>query len=290
VIPEQTDNLEKALFRLQKLIPLEQREIEKVLREAKRSSSFAPIEVKDNLPWEDVAKIEVNLPDLPGLSIDVGEIRQYPRNDTMAHLVGYVGAVTKADLARARPKDLPVLSLPGFRTGRTGLERFYEDELRGTAGAAEVEVNVVGREVRELHRTPGAQGKELKLTIDAELQSFVQKKLGEQESASAIVMDVHTGAVYAMGSVPSFDPNLFTSSLPADKWEELLSDPRLPLNNKSIGGVYPPGSTFKMVTALAALEEGVIDANYFFLLRQVHAGDEYLPLLEAERAWPRVAR
>lgn len=256
LIPEQTGNLEKALSSLQKLIPLTQHDIQKVLKQAERSPKFVPLVVKDNLEWDDVARVEVNLPDLPGIMIDVGEIRHYPMGHATAHLIGYVGAVSQAD----KTND-PVMNLPGFKIGKSGLEKTYDADLRGKAGAAEVEVNVVGREVRELGRTPGLPGARVQITIDAGLQDYVQRRLGLVRSASAVVMDVHSGAVYALCSSPSFDPNVFTRGLPPEIWEELLADPALPLNNKAVGGQYPPGSTFKMITALAGLEEGVISRH-----------------------------
>jgi len=256
IVPEQAEDIEKVLSRLQKLVPLNQRDVKKVLKSAERQAAFVPVEVKDNLNWEEVATIEVNLPDLPGLSIDVGEIRSYPYSNAAAHLIGYVGAVSQSELTGD-----PVLALPGFKMGKTGIEKWYDKELRGTAGTAEIEVNVVGREVRELSRHKGNPGKKLTLTVDADLQIYMQQRLAQEQSASAVIMDVHDGAVYALTSSPSFDPNLFTRGLSAETWEELLADPGLPLNNKAVGGQYPPGSTFKMVTALAGLEAGVINRH-----------------------------
>jgi penicillin-binding protein 2 len=260
MVPEQTDDIAASLSALQKLVPLSQRDIQRVIKQAERSASFVPLEVRDNLEWEEVATVEVNLPDLPGLSIDEGEIRHYPLGDAVAHLTGYVGAVNKAEL---KPDD-PLLSLPGFRIGKTGAEKTFDAALRGTAGTAEMEINVLGREVRELNRNPAKPGERVMLTIDAELQKYVQDRLKQVRSASAAILDAHTGAVYAMVSHPSFDPNMFTRGISADKWEELLADPGLPLNNKAIGGQYPPGSTFKMVTAMAALEEKIVGRNTTF--------------------------
>lgn len=253
IVPEQTSDIAEALSKLQKLIPLTQHDIQRVIKQAARNPSFIPLEVKDNLDWEEVARIEVNLPDLPGLSIDEGEIRTYPQGNAAAHIIGYVGAVSKAE----QTGD-PLLNLPGFKVGKTGIEKTYDASLRGKAGAAEVEVNVVGREVRELRRNPGTPGARVRLTIDGVLQDYVQERLAAERSASAVVMDVNTGAIYALASSPAFDPNDFSRGLSAEKWEEMLADPGLPLNNKAVAGQYPPGSTFKMVTALSALENGVI--------------------------------
>ncbi|HEY8190740.1 MAG TPA: penicillin-binding protein 2 [Micavibrio sp.] len=260
VIPEQTQNLEQSLISLQKLITLSDNEIQAVLKQAEKTPKFAPLEVRDTLTWDEVATVEVNLPDLPGLSIDVGEIRFYPMGGATAHLIGYVGSVSKGELT----DNDPLLKIPGFRIGKTGLEKVYDQNLRGRAGAAEVEVNVVGREVRELSRNPGEPGQNLTLTIDAELQRYMQDRMVEAKSASAVIMDVHTGAVYGMASTPSFDPNIFTRGLTPEEWEGLLSQPGHPLNNKAAGGLYPPGSTFKMVTAMAALELGIINQNKTF--------------------------
>ena len=133
--------------------------------------------------------------------------------------------------------------------------------MRGAAGSAEVEVNVVGRELRELSRAPGTPGQRVQLTIDADLQKFFHDRLGEERSASGVIMDAMTGAVYALSSSPAFDPNVFTRGLSPEVWEAMTSDPALPLNNKAVAGVYPPGSTYKISAALAALELGVINAN-----------------------------
>jgi len=215
-----------------------------------------PLEIKDNLSWEDVAKIEVNLADLPGVGIDVGEIRNYPLGEATAHLIGYVGAVNKSELTGDK-----TLSLPGFRIGKTGIEKTFDKTLRGIAGTSTVEVNVLGREVRELQHDQGQQGQRISLSIDAELQRLTQQRLSETKSASAVIMDSKTGAIYALASHPSFDPNLFIRGISAEKWEELLANPAYPLTNKAVGGQYPPASTFKMVTALAALEHGVINGG-----------------------------
>ena len=256
VIPEQTGDLKKSLKELQKQINLDDERIESVIEKAKKSAGFVPLEIKDELTWEEVAKVEVRLPDLPGLSIDVGEVRSYPYKDSTAHIVGYVGLPVKEDMTGEM-----VFRLPGFKIGKTGIEKRFDKDLRGQAGTAEVEVNVVGREVRELKRNKASTGRRVTLTIDGELQRFAQQRLSKERSASAVVMDAHTGAVYAMVSYPAFDPNLFTHGLSAAAWEELLADSGHPLTNKAIAGQYPPASTFKMVTALAGMRTGKITAE-----------------------------
>ena len=170
--------------------------------------------------------------------------------------IGYTGRVADEDLAG---RDDPVLQLATLRFGKKGVERSLEDELRGRAGAVQVEVNSVGRVVRELDRTEGQPGSNALLTIDLDLQRFATERMKEQQSGSVVVLDVVTGDVLAMVSTPGFDPNTFARGITQSEWRELLDSPERPLNNKAINGVYPPGSTYKMVTALAALESKAID-------------------------------
>ncbi len=253
VTPEQTDDLEASLQTLSRVLPLRPQEIQSVLTKARQQAKFLPIEIIDNLSWEQLAAIEVNMPDLAGISIDEGKRRYYPHGPATAHVVGYVGSVAKQD-----QNGDPVLALPGFRVGKTGLEKAFEVDLRGSAGNSRIEVNVSGRMIRELERENGKPGENMSLTIDLDLQKKVQEFLAREKSASAVVMDAHTGAVYALASSPSFDPNLFTTGISHDAWTTLNTDETLPLNNKAVGGVYPPGSTFKMVTSMAGLEANVI--------------------------------
>lgn len=259
VIPEQTDNLEDTLKRLSLLIPLNEDEKKEVLSEVTKRRPFAPILVKENLTWEDMAKIEINLPDLPGVSTEEGQTRSYPFGNATAHIIGYVGRVSQAELT-----DDPILTIPAFRIGKLGVEKKYDLDLRGAAGQVQSEVNVVGREIRELNRTDAKRGERLTLTLDADLQMQCQDRLARERSAAAVIMDADTGEVYALCSHPSYDPNVFSRGIPADLWEELLADDTHPLTNKAVAGQYPPGSTFKMVTALAVLDAGVSpDAHVF---------------------------
>ncbi|WP_207481597.1 penicillin-binding protein 2 [Arenibaculum pallidiluteum] len=250
-------NLEQTLMHLSELIELTESDMKRVMREIRRKRAFVPVTVKENLTWEQVALIEINAPDLPGVSIDVGEIRSYPFQGTTAHLLGYVGAVAESEL-----NGDPVLSLPGFRIGKNGVEKYHEKDLRGVAGNSQLEVNAVGRVIRELDRKEPEPGRDVTLTIDIGLQQFVQDRLTAEDSAACVVMDAHTGGIYAMCSHPSFDPNQFTQGIPADLWEELTTQPTHPLTNKAIAGQYAPGSTFKMVVGLAALEAGIVNTRH----------------------------
>lgn len=255
LVPEEVEDVSAALQRLSDIIKVPDYKIEKALKDSKKVASFMPLEVADSLTWEEVSKLEVNILDLPGMSVDEGKIRNYPLKEATAHLVGYVGSVNETDLTK---DNSPLLKLPGFRIGKTGLEKAYDTKLRGKEGHVDYEVNVQGRAVRELAQDTQVNGDRLVLSIDAELQRFCQDRLAEHKSASAVIMDAHTGAVYALSSHPSFDPNLFVRGIPSAQWQELLYNPAFPLNNKAVSGQYPPGSTFKMITALAALEMGVI--------------------------------
>ncbi len=257
IVQERAHDIEGTLTLLSQIVPLSDAERRRIMRDIQRKRRFVPVTVKENLIWDQVAQIEINTPDLPGVAIEVGEIRNYPFGDATAHLLGYVGQVSVSEI-----QGDPVLSLPGFRIGKAGIEKYWEKDLRGVAGTSQLEVNAVGRVIRELSRDEGQPGKDIQLTIDVALQKFTQKRLADEKSACAVVMDVHTGGVYSMASNPSFDPNRFSTGINAELWEELLSNPTAPLTNKTTAGQYAPGSTYKTVVALAALEAGVVGAHH----------------------------
>jgi penicillin-binding protein 2 len=255
---------EVVIERLDQILNIGEAERNRLLRELRRSRNFQPSVVRENLVWEEVARLEFNAPDLPGVFIDLGQTRDYPEGELMSHVIGYTGRVADEDLTG---RDDPVLQLPTMRFGKKGVERSLEDDLRGRAGAVQVAVNAVGRVVRELDRTEGQPGDNVLLTIDLELQRFAAEKLRTQQtgsdhqSGSVVVLDVVTGDVLAMVSSPGFDPNVFARGISQAEWRDLLDNPERPLNNKSISGVYPPGSTYKIVTALAALDSKAIEPS-----------------------------
>jgi penicillin-binding protein 2 len=248
--------VELLVERLDQILALGETERARLLRELRRSRNAQPVVVRENIGWEEVARVEFNAPDLPGVFIDLGQTRDYPEGELMSHIVGYTGRVSEEDL---NGRDDPVLALATMRFGKKGVERSLEDDLRGRAGVVQVEVNAVGRVVRELDRSEGQPGSNVLLTVDLDLERFAAEKLAEHRSGSVVVMDVITGDIIAMVSTPGFDPNTFARGITQSEWRELLDNPQHPLNNKSIGGVYPPGSTYKMVTALAALESKAIE-------------------------------
>ena len=257
LVAEQVRDIDTMLDTLSGIISLEDYERTRILREVRRRRGFVPVTVRENLNWRDVSRIEVNAPDLPGLSIEVGQSRQYPFSEDFAHVLGYVAAVSEKEVTGD-----PLLELPGFKIGKNGIERIFDLNLRGKAGNSQVEVNAVGRVIRELSRQEGQPGDDLKLTIDRDLQKLTADRLRQEKSAAAVVMDIHNGDVLALSSVPGFDPNEFVTGLSSRTWRRLINDPYTPLINKAISGQYAPGSTFKMVVALAALEAKIVGPDH----------------------------
>lgn len=256
LVKEDAGNVEAVLANLSKLVPLSREDIERTFGELDRSAPFLPVTVTDRATWDDVSRVAINTPALPGITPEVGLSRRYPLSENFTHLIGYVGPVSSRDLEQRQSPD-PLLKISRFQVGKSRIESHFEDRLRGRAGAKHVEVNAVGRVMRELDRQEGVSGENFKLTVDADLQCYVQARLGE-DSASAVVMDCRSGDILAMTSSPGFDPNKFVRGISYADYDALLEDRRKPLVSKAIQGTYPPGSTFKMITAIAGLENGFI--------------------------------
>ena len=256
---EGAGDVDLVLNRLSHLIPLTQEDLTRVLKDMAKNPAFVPIPVADRLSWEEFSSISLNAPALPGVTPDVGLSRLYPRDTDFAHVVGYVGPVSEKDLEGIENPD-PLLQIPKFQIGKIGVEKWTEDVLRGSAGNRKIEVNHVGRIMRELERAEGQSGADLTLTLDADLQNFLQVRLGDQ-SAACVVMDVQNGDIMGAVSAPSFNPNLFVRGISNADYRALMDNDHRPLANKVAQGAYPPGSTFKIVTALAALADGQIDTD-----------------------------
>ena len=259
LVKEDAGDVDAVLARLQRIVPLDPEELERARREIERLSPFVPVTIADRLSWQDFAAVAVNAPALPGITPEVGLSRYYPLIGDFAHVTGYVGPVSDYDLTQGYLSDDedPLLQIPKFQVGKTGVEARMEQSLRGKAGTKRIEVNATGRVMRELDRLEGKPGDNVQLTIDGALQNYTQARLGE-ESAASVVVDPSNGDILALGSSPSFDPNKFVRGISVADYGELLEDKRRPLANKAVQGVYPPGSTFKMITILAALKDGVI--------------------------------
>ena len=254
LVAEQAGDIESTLNAVATLIPVSDTDRRRVLRDVRRKHSFVPVMIRENLSWDEMARIEVNTLELPGVSIEQGLTRYYPFGEAASHVLGYVAAVSEKELTG----DDPLLELPGFRIGKNGIEKAYDLELRGSAGTSQVEVNAFGRVVRELAREDGIPGQEIVLTLDMALQDLAARKCQAEGSAACVLMDAWTGDVLALASMPGYDPGAFAAGLTQQMWTDLTANQLNPLNDKAISGTYAPGSTFKPVVALAALEAGVI--------------------------------
>ncbi len=250
LVPEQTADVAATIDTFSRIVPLAEHERARIERELRRRRRFAPVVLREFLDWEEMARIELNAPDLPGISVDMGTTRIYPEGEDLAHVVGYVAPPSEADIGEDR-----LLELPGIRIGRAGVERHHDRVLRGRAGATQLEVNAVGRVIRQLDRREGIPGQDVQITIDAALQKAVRAKIAE--GTTAVLLDARNGEVLAMATKPSFDPNLFNSGVSAAQWRQWTASRSTPLINKATNGLYAPGSTFKMVVGLAALEARV---------------------------------
>lgn len=254
MVAEQTINIQETLDAFKKIMPLSEAEEERIKKDLKKNRSFVPIKIKDNLTWEEISKIQLNAPDLPGIIIDEGLSRYYPLGEKTAHVIGYVSSVSEKDV-----KDDPLLEVPGFKIGKAGIEKLYEKRLRGKGGNLKLEVNAYGRIMKEIEKVEGISGEKIELSLDARLQEKAYD-LFEGNSGAAIMLDVNTGEILAFVSAPAYDPNLMTQGISNEEWKELNSNEYNLLVNKALSGQYSPGSTFKVVVALAGLENGVINA------------------------------
>ncbi|MEO9651941.1 MAG: penicillin-binding protein 2 [Roseobacter sp.] len=256
IVQEDAGDVDEALAKLSKVIWLEDGTIDRVKEEMRRSAPFLPVTVASDVTWDEISRVSVNAPALPGITPEVGLSRVYPQGSDFAHVLGYVGPVSDYDLSKIEDPE-PVLMIPRFQIGKVGVETKLEPLLRGKAGAKRVEVNATGRVMRELDRQEGIPGSDVQLTIDAALQGYLQARLSG-ESASAVVLDCETGDLVACASAPTFDPNLFVRGISQNDYNILTGNKYRPLASKTVQGLYPPGSTFKMMTAMAALEAGLI--------------------------------
>ncbi len=255
IIAEQTPDIAQTLEQFKKIVPLTDKEEKKVLQDIRNNRRFMPVKIKDGLSWNDVSSLQLHAPELPGIFIDEGLNRYYPMGSYFAHFLGYVGSVN-AQEAQSDPMAL----VPGFKLGKSGIEKVFEKQLRGKNGNIKLEVNAFGRVVKEIERQAAEEGKSVVLSVDWRLQKASQDAFGPN-SGAAVVLDVHSGEILAFVSVPSFDPNLFVGGISNRDWSALIQNERHPLTNKAVSGAYSPGSTFKIVVALAALEAGIINEN-----------------------------
>lgn len=253
IVPALARDLRKVLQRFAQIEPLTADDIERIVAKSRRQPPSIAIVLAADLNWERLAEINLNAPLLPGVRTEAAGRRQYFAGAAMGPVLGYVGAVERRAM-----NDNPVLRLPGMRIGRAGVEQGLEDTLRGQNGSVTSEVDSRGRVIRIIDQADPRPGRDIALTIDTALQTAVMEKLGAFRRASSVVIGVKTGEVLALASSPGFDPNAAAGGRDPTEWARLQASPDDPLNNRAIRGLYPPGSTFKMVTALAALHSGHI--------------------------------
>jgi penicillin-binding protein 2 len=253
IIPERMVDTDATLQTLGRLLDLTEVDIQDLRDKIDKSRGFQPVEVASGIDSDEYAAVSVRLPDLPGVVTQRGFSRYYPTGPSVAHLIGYVGSASAEDYER---EHNPLLVTPGFKVGKDGLEKHYEPLLRGVPGARRVEVTASGKIVRDLDMREDIPGKTLKLTIDGALQDYAARRIG-LESGAAVVVDCMTGGILACVSMPAFDPNSFVDGIGRVEWKMLNEDDHIPLLNKALRGLYPPGSTMKPMASLALQIHGV---------------------------------
>ncbi|MGF1549459.1 MAG: penicillin-binding protein 2, partial [Sphingomonadaceae bacterium] len=278
IIPDRLEQEERVIDTLARLLELPPEEVRRIREDLAQAAGYQPVEVAASLPYEQFAAVTVRLPELPGVSPLRSFARYYPDGAAVGHLVGYVGTPNREEYL-AEDKNSLLMS-PGFKLGKQGIEKVEEDMLRGKPGAKRVEVTARGRLVRELSMLPDRSGGTLKLTIDAGLQGYAARRLGP-ESGSVVVLDVDRGDILTLASMPSYDPNSFSDGIGHDEWDMMAENERLPLLNKALQALYPPGSTVKPMMALALLEAGIGPEQ------QVVCGGSYRVGNRAFRCWRR---
>ena len=254
IIPEQLERPTETLRLLASLLDLDADEVDRIIKELRAARGYQPVQVAENVPYEKYAAVTVRLPELPGVTPQRGFSRFYPTGPAVGHLIGYVGAASAAEY-EAEDKN-PLLVTPGFKIGKEGLEETLEQKLRGVPGGQRVELTARGKLVRELTPKPDRSGQTVQLAIDADLQEFTARRMGE-ESGSAVILDCVTGDILAMVSMPAYDPNSFSDGIGRIEWAALSDDERQPLRNKVLNSLYPPGSTIKPMGAMAILKAGI---------------------------------
>jgi penicillin-binding protein 2 len=254
LIPDRLENPDHVLAELTRMLALEPEDVARIREDLHNAAGFQPVPVAEHLTFEQYAAVTVRLPELPGVSPLRAFSRYYPEGAAVGHLIGYVGAPNREEY-EAENRN-PLLIAPGFEVGKNGLEKSEEQNLRGHPGAARIEVTARGRLVRELRTLPDVSGPPLRTTIDAGLQSYAARRAGEQ-SAAVVVIDIRTGDILCLVSMPCYDPNSFSDGISHSEWDMMAQDQRHPLINKVLQGLYPPGSTCKPMNALALLGAGV---------------------------------
>ena len=258
MMPEDVPNMEVLFFKLSKLIDFNEKKRAVLLKKLKKRKPWQPVIISDNLSWSEFSKLNIFLHEIEGIKPTVSVARKYLKDGSSSHLLGYVSDVSVKDLESSAL--LRKIHVPGLKTGKNGLEKSLNEQMIGMPGFQRFEVNAYGKRIKELEFVKGTAGKNYRTTLDIEVQKFASKLLKEK-SGSTCVMDIYTGGIIAMVSSPTFDANKFVHGITSKDWQDLINDDKKPLINKSIAGLYPPGSTIKPLVALSALENDVISPN-----------------------------
>jgi len=259
VVPEEVEDFKYLMVRLKEILNLSNSEFNKIIKKKKKQKSWETLIISKNLTWEQFTKVNYFLHDLIGAKPVLSVSRNYPFNENYTHVLGYVSEASEKDILNN--EVIKNKHVPGLKVGKTGLEKTFENELIGTNGIQRYEVNAYGKRISQLDYTDGVSGNTIKLTIDTEVQKLCNELL-KNVAGSISVMDIYTGEMIAMQSSPSFNPNLFLFGINKDDWQLIRNNPLKPMVNKTLSGLYSPGSTFKPMVALSALENGIINENF----------------------------
>jgi len=259
VVPEQVENFRYLMLRLKDILRLNNNEFNKILKQKKKQKSWETLIVSENLTWEQFTKVNYFLHDLAGAKPVLSVSRDYPFKESYTHVIGYVSEASEKDLIEN--EEIKNSFVPGLKVGKTGLEKSFEKELIGVNGVQRYEVNAYGKRINQIDHQEGIKGKDIRLTLDTKIQQLCSKLL-KDVSGSISVMDIYTGEIIAMHSSPSFDPNLFLFGISHDDWQLIRNNPLKPLINKTLSGLYSPGSTIKPIVALSALENNIVNKNF----------------------------
>ena len=259
VVPEEVTNFKVLMFRLRKILNLSDNEYRKIIKKKNSQKPWETLIISNNLSWEEFSKINLYLHELNGAKPVLSIARNYPFKDNYSHVLGYVSQASIEDINRN--EIIKNNHVPGLKVGKTGLEKTYEKKLIGTNGVQRYEVNAFGKRVKELDHEKGKKGENIRITIDTEIQKFLTESL-KDKSGSISVMDIFTGEIIAIQSSPTFDPNMFIYGIGNEEWKKITKNPLKPLLNKTLSGLYSPGSTIKPIVALSALENNVINKNF----------------------------
>ena len=258
MIPEDVPNLEELFFKLSKIIDFDKRAKTNLIKRLKKRKPWETIIISDNLSWSEFSRLNLFLHEMQGIKPVIAVARKYLEDGSSSHIIGYVSEISVKDLENS--ELLREINIPGLKTGKNGLEKYLNEEMIGKPGLQRFEVNAYGKRIKELKFVEGTAGKNYRTTLDIDVQKFASELL-KDKSGSICVMDIYTGDIIAMVSSPTFDANKFVHGIASEDWQDLLNDDKKPLINKSIAGLYPPGSTIKPIVALSALENDVVSPN-----------------------------